>query len=388
MGAVPGHSIGRAGEGKRFLPGRALILACATVVVGVATIGIATSPAQAAARRHHDSLSGVSCVGSSYCVAVGSYQHAGVAYTLAERWNGLSWSYTRTPNPRSAYLSGVSCIAVGNCWATVNADSEPSFDHLVGSAWQGIGGAGAGLGTLYGVSCVATACSAGGTLYSGMGEFSAITEQSNGPGTWSLSGSYPSSETSPLNALVGVSCTSAIDCVAVGYTEYWTLPGPTLQAEPLIGTWDGSTWVIAPIAGALSGLSGVSCDGPSDCMAVGTTDHFGGGSGLIEHWDGSSWSVVSTPPLPVLNAVSCVSPSDCTAVGAGSEIARWNGVAWSVVSNPIPRRSTSSVLTGVSCTSTSNCLAVGDFVKNSTAQVNLAEHWNGTAWSIVHTPNR
>ncbi len=387
MRAVPGPSMPHAGNGKRFPSGRALVLACATVVVGVATVVVTTSPAQAAARRHHDSLSGVSCVGSSYCVAVGSYQHAGVAYTLAERWNGFSWSYMRTPNPRSVYLSGVSCIAVGNCWGTVNP-GEPSFDHLVGSAWQGVGGAGGVLGTLYGVSCVTTACSAGGTLYSGMGQFSAITEQSNGPGTWSLSGSYQSSVTSPLNALVGVSCTSATECVAVGYTEYWTLPGPTLQAEPLIGNWDGSNWVIAPISGTLSSLSGVSCDGPSDCVAVGTTDHFGGGSGLIEHWDGSNWSVVSTPALANLNAVSCVSSSDCTAVGAGSEIAHWNGATWSVVSNPVPRRSASSVLTGVSCTSASNCLAVGDYVKNSTAQVNLAEHWNGAVWSIVHTPNR
>jgi hypothetical protein len=124
-------------------------------------------------------------------------------------------------------------------------------------------------------------------------------------------------------------------------------------------------------------------------MAVGTTDQFGGGSGLIEHWDGSTWSVLSTPPLAVLHAVSCVSASDCTAVGADSAIAHWNGVAWSVDNNPSASRLGSSpVLRGVSCTSASNCLAVGDYVKNSGAQVNLAERWNGTVWSIVHTPNR
>ncbi len=280
-------------------------------------------------------------------------------------------------------MSGVSCIAVGNCWATLNSGIYPAFDHLVGSAWQGVDAAQSTLGYLYGISCVPTACSAGGTIYEGMGGFEAMTEQSNGPGTWSLSG------TSPLgNALTGVSCATATECVAVGYTLYWVLPGPTQQAEPLIGTWNGSTWVIAPISGTLSSLSGVSCDGPSDCMAVGTTDFFGGGSGLIEHWDGSTWSVVSTPALTPLNAVSCVSSSDCTAVGSASEIAHWDGTAWSVVPSPIPKRSKSSDLTGVSCTSASNCMAVGDYVKKSSGQVTLAEHWNGTAWSIVKTPNR
>ena len=387
MGVVPGHSIRHGGEGNRLPSRRALMVACASVVVGVATTVMATSPAQAATRKD-DSLSALSCVGPSYCVAVGSFQHAGDAYTLAERWNGHSWSYVRTPNPQSAYLSGVSCIGVGNCWATVNSDSEPSLSHLVGSAWQGVEGAGGVLGTLSGVSCGSTTCSVGGTNYAAMGQYSAITEQSNGLGAWSLSGSYPPSSVQPVNGLVGVSCTSATDCVAVGYSVYWALPGPTIQAEPLIGTWNGSTWVIDPIPGTTSSLSGVSCDGPADCMAVGTTDYFGGGRGLIEHWDGSTWSVESTPPLGDLNGVSCVSSSDCTAVGTGSVIAHWNGAAWSVVNHPIPPRSTSSVLTGVSCTSASNCLAVGDYVKNSGAQDNLAEHWNGTVWSIVHTPNR
>jgi len=379
MGAVHKHSARQAHVGgRRTLRGRALALSCATVVVGVATLMMTTSPAQAAARRHHDSLSGVSCVGPSYCVAVGTYQHSNVQYALAEQWNGHRWSVMNT-GPGQPFMSGVSCVAVGDCWAVGNYYGEPSIEHLVGGTWEGGGLQPSVLGFLYGISCVPTACFAVGDEYD-QGGYDAITVQGNGLGPWNVSSSNPNFP--PSSGFAGVSCSSAADCMAVGNTEYYATPPPnvTFGIESLIGSWDGSTWAIAPISGTQSSLSGVSCDGPLDCMAV--------GGGLIEHWDGSAWSTMSAPPLANLDAVSCVSPTDCTAVGSGSETAHWDGTTWSVEQSPTPKRSTSSVLTGLSCTNASNCLAVGDYVKKSSAQVNLTEQWNGTAWAIVKTPNR
>jgi hypothetical protein len=62
----------------------------------------------------------------------------------------------------------------------------------------------------------------------------------------------------------------------------------------------------------------------------------------------------------------------------------WNGSAWSVVASP--NSGTGGFLSGVSCTSSSRCIAVGYSI-STTANDSLVESWNGTAWSIVASPN-
>ena len=44
------------------------------------------------------------------------------------------------------------------------------------------------------------------------------------------------------------------------------------------------------------------------------------------------------------------------------------------------------VLAGVSCASASACTATG-YYYNGSVYPTLAERWNGTKWSIEHTPN-
>ena len=67
------------------------------------------------------SLSGVSCTSASACTAVGDYTNTtGTRVTLAERWNGTSWTIQSTPNPTGAKgssLSGVSCTSASACTA-------------------------------------------------------------------------------------------------------------------------------------------------------------------------------------------------------------------------------------------------------------------------------
>src|SRR5205807_2248294 len=54
----------------------------------------------------------------------------------------------------------------------------------------------------------------------------------------------------------------------------------------------------SPNPGATTNLLyGVSARASNDVWAVGNTDAAGGGSmTLAEHWDGSAWTVVPTPP--------------------------------------------------------------------------------------------
>ena len=80
-------------------------------------------------------------------------------------------------------------------------------------------------------------------------------------------------------------------------------------------------------------------------------------------------------PVPVFSGaygVSSPSTAYCIAVGAynANDVVTvltelWNGSAWSVIPSPNPPTATSSVLNAVSCTSPSYCLAVGSSTDSS-----------------------
>lgn len=180
------------------------------------------------------------------------------------------------------------------------------------------------------------------------------------------------------NALSDVECVSTSDCWAVGAYNY-----------ALIEHWDGSSWSIVPSAAGIK-LNNVECIGTSDCWAVGagllaTT--------LIEHWDGTSWSRFdfsdATQGRRDLLGLACASSSDCWAVGdvyvnqLPQTLAKhWDGTSWSTVATPNTSSAEDNRLLSVACPSTADCWAVG-FTQGAT----LIEHWNGTSWSIVNSPN-
>ena len=137
------------------------------------------------------------------------------------------------------------------------------------------------------------------------------------PSAWSRVPS-PNPASSTENELYGDSCPTATFCVAVGY-QY--LAG---SEQTLIETWDGSTWSITPSPNAPAPstgdeLDGVSCANPTFCVAVGYDNLTLVGTPLVMAWNGSTWTIVSTPPTGAthtyLNVVSCVSPTACTAAG-------------------------------------------------------------------------
>lgn len=122
---------------------------------------------------------------------------------------------------------------------------------------------------------------------------------------------------------------------------------------------------------------------------------------LIEHWNGSKWSIVPGPShgttSDTLRGIAAVSARDIWAVGDRYNpgkgvyqtlIEYWNGRAWSIVASPNVGP-TSNTLRGVAVVSQNNVWAVGssyDNVKTSTSQT-LTEHWNGCKWVVVPSPN-
>ena len=164
------------------------------------------------------------------------------------------------------------------------------------------------------------------------------------------------------------------------------------------------TWQIVPSPNVGSGnnnLNAVAANSTSDIWAVGysSADLNAPAQSLIEHYDGTQWSVVASPTPPNswtsdLSGITALSANDIWAVGyflIGSNtfslIEHWDGTQWSIISNPDPG-AYSNTLTAVTAISTSDIWAVGSFATSSTSSgQTLTEHWDGTQWSVVVSPN-
>ena len=195
------------------------------------------------------------------------------------------------------------------------------------------------------------------------------------------------------NQLNAVTCATASFCVAVG------LQGASSGGEPLIEQWNGSAWSVVPGVAeppsANDTLTGVSCAGPSFCMAVGST----GAGALAEIWNGTTWSATTpAPPASLvgvyLSSVSCLAATLCQTLGTGFNVStpevfgnQWNGTAWSDVPAATPTAGSSQEIeaNGMDCVSASQCLAVGTTAFGSPVSAPFAEQWNGTAWTLADT---
>ena len=262
-------------------------------------------------------------------------------------------------------------------------------------AWTVVSGAnpgGAG-NFLHGTSAVATNdIWAVGEDTTTQGATRSLVEHWNGT-QWSRIAS-PDVGTSP-NTLNAVSAISTNDAWAVG--SYFDMSG---VAFTLIEHWDGTKWyrIASPSPGTFSNfLNGVVALARNNVWAVGGSDNFNSSAAqtLIEHWDGTQWSVIASPTPTAgsngLNGVAATSAKNIWAVGSQADssntshtlIEHWDGTQWSIVTSPnlSPGLST---LNSVTTLSAKNAWAVGT---GSAETQTLIEHWDGTQWSIVTSPN-
>jgi hypothetical protein len=194
---------------------------------------------------------------------------------------------------------------------------------------------------------------------------------------------------------------------AVSATDVWAVGSSGLQSQTgqtVIEHWNGTQWSVvkSPSPGSeFNTLTGVAVVSANNVWAVGWQSSLGVAETLIEHWNGTQWSVVKSPsPASAGNelfSVATVSATDVWTVGfilnntatgpvEQTLIEHWNGTQWSVVKSPNPSSQTNG-LTGVTATSATNAWAVGFAVNSSGIWQTLTEHWNGTQWRIVTSPS-
>lgn len=190
----------------------------------------------------------------------------------------------------------------------------------------------------------------------------------------------------------------AIVVAIVGFTLWTAVPGrdgTRTQSAPgdgqeILGPAAAGP-MLPPTGWELSAVDAASAD---DVWAVGTSheDETYRMRSLILHWDGQTWSRVSSPDVGGLTDVAAVTEDAAWAMG-GEEILRWDGASWEVSPNPAPP---GAALSSIDASGPDDAWVVGmrhgaewvdQYGDRNVGYDTLTMHWDGNAWTIVPSPN-
>jgi IPT/TIG domain/Fibronectin type III domain len=192
------------------------------------------------------------------------------------------------------------------------------------------------------------------------------------------------------NILLSIAATSSTDAWAVGRSR----PDQSSAYATLTERWNGTSWSIVSspnVTGESNSMFAVKGDAANDYWAVGRSRSATSDQTLAEHWDGTSWTIsptVSPMTYSQLIAVKVLSSTNAWAVGSESNdnlnyktlIEHWDGTSWTV-SPSTQSNLGNGLLFGVD--GTANDLWAVGAGQSTGFDVTLIEHWNGTAWSTV-----
>jgi hypothetical protein len=223
----------------------------------------------------------------------------------------------------------------------------------------------------------------------------------------------PNSPGAYQNELHSVSASSARDAWAVGFSQWDVASCPAGHLQCASGTicvcvsgllehWDGTSWRAALTLPDVQLLS-VHAISANDVWAVGGrwVAHANGFAGADElpfilHYDGQQWNRVTQPSVDFayLSAVSALGPNDVWAVGQGANspvVLHWDGRSFSSIDFPREQGQNNIYLAAVSGTAPNDVWIVGDveFPSENTGDLDPAGelwHWDGQAWSSIAYP--
>jgi hypothetical protein len=326
----------------------------------------------------NDSLGAVTSFSPSNVWAVGqAYSLSSTSATLIERYNGSSWQIVPSPNAAGGRYNSLNAVAgtsASDIWSvgydlSSRAHTHPLTEHYNGSAWSVVPAPQvAQMDGLAGVAPVspgdAWAVGGGNT---GTGITPPLVEHYDGS-AWSVVAT-PLTTPGWLNAVTAI---SASNVWAVG-----NIPGRGASTHTgLVMHYDGKGWaqvaVPAPTPSTDWELSAVSATSASDVWAAGYASNGSSAQhAIVEHFNGTSWSVTEAPdpagsPLNGFTGVAAVSPANVWAIGSSSPgngtstplVEHFDGSSWTV--QPAPAKAGSTIsLSAITGTSAGQLWAVG-----------------------------
>jgi hypothetical protein len=329
----------------------------------------------------------LSCVSSTWCMAVGDGGSAGL---VASSWNGGGWSTPSEIDPSGFLGESVGCAARSWC---VAGDSYGGWRTFDGSAWSSL--AAGPTGGLSQIDCPTVGfCAASND--------SANELQTFNGSSWSTIAGFPGTTLSSL------SCSSSALCAMIGsfgdvYVEddgSWSaavhinasavacVPGANFCAAIADGegyTFDGTNWSSPAPIDALDGdRQSISCGSANFCVATGSDDAivYSGTWGSAQSLDVGDRAIVSVSCTAQdfciaangvgaglvfaagawtddsigggIAAASCASSSFCVAVDQTGRVLSYDGSGWTAPS----KVDGNDALDAVSCPTSSFCAAV------------------------------
>jgi hypothetical protein len=199
--------------------------------------------------------------------------------------------------------------------------------------------------------------------------------------------------------LAAVSAASLSDAWAVGSFYPPDSDGTVLRT--LAEHFDGQRWTAYPlpdVGSNINSLLHVSMLPSGEAWAVGyfVSAHFKQKT-LVEHFDGSAWNVVPSPSpgarQNILYQVAALSSRDVWAVGGTQDDSlewhtlaeHWDGTRWSVVPTDDPGV-TGNLFYALSAVSSTDVYATGQLAGSKFPGRALVEHWDGKSWEVVPAP--
>jgi hypothetical protein len=138
-----------------------------------------------------------------------------------------------------------------------------------------------------------------------------------------------------------------------------------------------------------SSLRSIDGSASNDVWAVGDVHHGAGERSLVEHWDGSSWSVVDVPDVGGLADISVLAPDDVWAVSY-STVIHWDGTTWD--SMDLSKGNARS-LSSISATAPNDVWVAGErpgfkVAPNTNGWSTMVMHFDGHTWTQEDTPDQ
>jgi len=209
-------------------------------------------------------------------------------------------------------------------------------------------------------------------------------------GAWSIEPTPSPGEI--YSVLLDVAAVSSTDAWAVGFRAYFD-QNEQYAVSPIVEHWNGSAWSLTNRPSEQGQLGSIRAFAADDIWAVG---HSGLESldfrPLVMHYDGSKWSHMPHPDVPLGYAFGIDgTPGDLWMAGTmigtfDTFLANYEGGSWTLVDHPSPRTDYAS-FGAVAYAAADDVWVTGSYLNRKGVFAPVVERYDGYGWSVVPAPS-